>query len=115
MFSKALVLSRDGAAVWLVAAGIVMASALVAPTPALADCTISATTVTCSPVGGPQTTTVGTGAESNYTVNVLSGASVAVGPNGIGIFLNGQNRVTNDGTISAGDASASFSGGIFFS
>ncbi|MBS0534541.1 MAG: autotransporter domain-containing protein [Proteobacteria bacterium] len=114
MFSQAPILRRDGAAAYLIAAGMALSALLLSPSPARADCSTSGTTVTCSSTGGPQTTTVGTGAENNLTVNVLTGASIAVGSDTIGIFLNGQNVVTNGGAISAGDAAGSFSGGVFF-
>ncbi|KQY97422.1 hypothetical protein ASD45_22415 [Pseudolabrys sp. Root1462] len=114
MFSQAPILRQDGAAAWLIAAGIALSVMLLSTSSARADCLISGSTVTCSPAGGPQTTTIGTGAESNITVNVLPGASIAVGPDAIGIFLNAQNLVTNAGSISAGDSTGSFSGGMFF-
>ncbi len=114
MFSQAPILGRDGAAAWVIAAGVALSAMLLSPSPARADCSTTGTTITCSSTGGPQTTQVGTGAESNYTVNVQSGASIAVGPDAIGILLDAQNVVTNGGSISAGDATASPTGGIFF-
>lgn len=111
-FGRTPILGRDGEAAALAAA--VLVAVAVSPSPARADCSTSGTTVTCAPSGGPQTTTVGTGAEDNFTVNVLTGASIAVGTDTIGIFLNSHNVVTNAGSISAGDAIGSFSGGVFF-
>ncbi|MCW5693040.1 MAG: autotransporter domain-containing protein [Pseudolabrys sp.] len=94
-----------------------MSATLMSPSPARADCSISATTVTCSSAGGPQSTTVGTGAEDNFTVNVLNGATISVGPDAIGILLNGSNIVTNGGAIVAGNSTGGglgISGGIVF-
>jgi uncharacterized protein with beta-barrel porin domain len=86
--------------------------------PALAACSTTTPadgdTVTCT---GTETNMIGTGAENQVTVNVQSGASIAVGADAIGILLRNQNRVTNSGSISAGDATGGgfgYSGGIFF-
>jgi uncharacterized protein with beta-barrel porin domain len=85
-----------------------------AGTPAAADCTTSGNTVTCSSTGGDQTTTIGTGVEDQVTVNVLPGATIAVGPDTVGVLLQSQNAVTNSGVISSGDATFLFSGGVLF-
>ncbi len=61
--------------------------------PALAACSTftpaDGDTVTC--VGpAPETNQVGTGNENQVTVNVLSGASITVGADTLGIALNAQ-------------------------
>lgn len=117
MGGRAPVLGRDGVAAAAAACGVALAALLWSPSAARADCSVSGTTVTCTPAGGAQTTPVGTGAESDFTVNVLPGASIAVGPDAIGISLDSRNRVTNDGSIAAGDGTGGFpgtAGGIFF-
>lgn len=112
------------AAAWLT----VLGAALLAPSPARADCAINGSTITCSDTGGTQTTPVGTGAEDGMTVNVQSGAvidlsgsagataidlhdnntvvnsgTVIASDNALGISVNNGNSVTNNGTVTVGD------------
>jgi hypothetical protein len=87
---------------------------LLASTPALAACSttvpVDGDAVTC--VGpAPETNQVGTGAENQVTVNVLSGASITVGADTLGIALGAQSNILNLGAISVGDATGG--GGLF--
>lgn len=114
------------AAAWVTIFGV----ALLAPSPARADCSINGSTITCADTGGTQTAPVGTGAEDGMTVDVQSGAAVDVsasagataidlhdnntvvnsgsviaGDNALGISVNNGNTVTNRGTVTVGDGS----------
>jgi uncharacterized protein with beta-barrel porin domain len=97
----------------ILAAGLF--GAAVTSRPALAACSNTSPgageTVTCT---GTETTPIDAGVNDTVTVNVLSGASITVGVDTIAILLNRDSSVTNLGAITAGDAVALFSGGIFF-
>jgi uncharacterized protein with beta-barrel porin domain len=83
---------------------------------ALADCQPDITTnliVNCTAAGGTQTTTVGTGAESDRILTVQPGALIDVSPGGLGVLLDSRNIITNSGTILTGDAAGGLAGGIF--
>jgi uncharacterized protein with beta-barrel porin domain len=100
------------------AAGLVLAAAAVlflpaSSGPARADCQpanpfADGSTVNCTSTGGTQTTSVGTGAENNVTVNIQTDATVDVSASAgaSAIFLSNGNTVTNAGTIIAGDNGA---------
>lgn len=73
-----------------------------ATAPAHAACDQSGTSVICS---GAATAGFGDGTQNGYTVTVQPDASIALGTGAKGIWLNQNNSVTNNGTITTGDGS----------
>ncbi|OAF11636.1 hypothetical protein AXW67_22805 [Bradyrhizobium neotropicale] len=78
-----------------------------ATAPAHAACDQSGTSVTCS---GTATAGFGDGTQNGYTVTVQPDASIALGAIVNGIWLNQNNTVTNNGTITTGDNSSAIRG-----
>jgi hypothetical protein len=105
---------RGGASLRAILCGIgaaPVALTLLSASPASAACNlaVSGGTVICS---GTETNPVGTGAEDNVTVNVQSGASIAVGDDQSAINLQNTNHVVNFGTIAAGNSVSGQAAGI---
>jgi outer membrane autotransporter protein len=108
---------RAKAGGWFAAGAVLGAVALMASTPAAADC-VGGLSITCSSVGGTQGVTVGAGGltPSGTTVEVQSGALVSTGnTSGISLGDNGLVTVRSGATVqnsASPGADSPYHGGI---
>ncbi len=98
---------RSRAGLTIAASLSVVAIASFAPAPAMAACVQAGNVVTCSDTA---TAGFGDGTQNGYTVTVQPGSSIALGAGVNGIWLNQNNTVTNNGTITTGDSSYAIRG-----